>query len=77
MITPNDLYELGYSKKTENIDMHDDSTDFRHADFEKRSYLLNLNDGVITVVFSINKPGSPIDTNNIAAFTEWHNNHVQ
>ncbi|CAM1370599.1 hypothetical protein TPENAI_60913 [Tenacibaculum litopenaei] len=77
MITTKDLYRLGYSKKPENIVMHDGSTDFRHDDFENRSYLVNLNGGVITVAFPVNKPGNPINTDDIAAFTEWHNNYTQ
>jgi hypothetical protein len=74
MITTNHLYQLGYSKKPENIDMHDGSTDFRHDDFQSRSYLVNLNAGCITITFPINKPGNPITTSDIATFTEWHNN---
>jgi hypothetical protein len=77
MISTNDLYQLRYSKKAENIDMDDGSTDFRHDVFENRNYLVNLNDGFITIVFPINKRGNPIKTDNIAVFTEWHNNYIE
>jgi hypothetical protein len=77
MIPTNDLYHLRYSKKPENINMHDGSKYFSHADFENRSYLVNLNDGFITVAFPVNKPGNPINTIDIPVFTECHNNYTQ
>ncbi|PKH50838.1 hypothetical protein CXF68_09130 [Tenacibaculum sp. Bg11-29] len=76
MITKEDLYNLNYTEKPENINMHNgSSTDYRHQDFNvNRPYLVNLKNGYITTTFPLNKPKQGINTDDLKAFIKCHNN---
>lgn len=76
MILKKQLYDLGYSEKPDNIDMRDGSTDFKHENFEKRTYLANLNDGIITIVFPMNNQQKSFSSYDYDEFLNWHESYA-
>lgn len=73
MITKNQIISLGYTVKPENIDMYDGSTDFKYVEMEIRPYLVNLREGIITIVFPINSQRNSFSTGDFKNFQYWHN----
>ena len=78
MITEMDLYRLGYRIKMRLTDT-DRSIDFKHEDFENRSYLINLRKGGIHIVYPTNKSMKKpfFSTSDINELRNWHNNFKQ
>ncbi len=76
MITENQLFNLGYFKKPDNINMRDGSTDFKHKDFKNRTYLVNLNAGGITIMFPMSKPQKGFSCNDYNTFLNWHESYI-
>ncbi|EKT4502347.1 hypothetical protein [Flavobacterium psychrophilum] len=71
MINRNQIIELGYILKSERTKQ---IGDFKHIDFEKRPYLVNLNNGLIQIIKDIKLKGTEISFDKIDDFESWHNN---
>lgn len=71
MINRNEIIELGYILKSERTK---EIGDFKHTDFEKRPYLVNLNNGLIQIIKDIKFKGTEISFDKIDDFKSWHNN---
>ena len=72
MISKKQLYGLGYFEKPDNINMRDGSTDFKHENFDERTYLVNLNQGNITIIFPINNQQKSFRSYDYDEFLKWH-----
>jgi hypothetical protein len=70
MINRNQIIELGYILKSKSLKK---SEDFKHIDFEKRPYLINLNNGIIQIINDIKLKDREISFDNIDDFINWHN----
>jgi len=71
MITKEQLYELGFEVKS---NLLDGSTDFRISGSESSTYLVNLNDGSIRIIFDNNSSNKIVEFVDFKYFKEWHQN---
>ena len=75
MITEINLFELGYRVKTR-LTGGSESTDYIYKDFEKKPYLVHLDNGEIFIVHPTNlPPKSQFNTRNLAEFRKWHDSY--
>lgn len=73
MIKREQIIQLGYNSKTKGIK---NDEDFIHEDFENRTYLINLNKGVIQIINDIKLKTKNLSFDDINEFINWHNNYI-
>ena len=73
MITEQDLVKLGYNRPNKLLN---GSTDYRHSESDERPYKINLNKGVIQVIYPMNDKSKRTIFYTIDEFTDWHLNYT-